>query len=67
MRSLEDETKRPYLMEAVPLEATNSQTIKDDCLRSLGSDCDRHDVLMFVTDAAPYMLEASMTLEKCFK
>lgn len=65
VRSLEDETKRPYLMDAVPLEATNSKTITeavDDCLRAMGPECNRHDVLMLVTDAASYMRKAGYIL-----
>lgn len=59
MRSLEDGTSRPYLIDAV--SATIKLTV-DDCIRSLGDKCNRNDVLMLVTDAAPYMRKAGKKL-----
>lgn len=61
VRVLTDNVSKPYILDAIDLEATNVDTIKlavDDCLRMLGESCNRNDVLMFVTDKAPYMLKA---------
>lgn len=61
VRSLCDENLPPFILDAIDMEATNALTIKlavDDCLRRLGDSCDREDVLMFVTDRAPYMKKA---------
>lgn len=62
VRSLSDENAPLYIIDAMDLGATNASTIQlavDDCLRKLS--CDREDVLMFVTDRAPYMKKARKT------
>lgn len=45
----------------VELDATNGDTIRtavDDGLKKLGEDCRREDVLVLLTDKAPYMKRA---------
>lgn len=60
IRSME-ESSRPYLIHVVELDATNGETIRtavDDGLKKLGEDCNREDVLVLLTDKAPYMKRA---------
>lgn len=56
-----DRLDRPYLYKVIDLEKTNSETIcrtVDDAIRSLGDSTNRDDILMLLTDGAPYMLKA---------
>lgn len=58
VRKLNDVKSTPYILSVLQLDATNGSTIAlavDDALRELGGAIRRDDVLMLVTDGAPYM------------
>lgn len=65
----EEETQPSYLLNVVCVEKNNHSTIArifDDSLKIIDANFDRDLVLLFVTDAAPYMVKAAKGLKVMF-
>lgn len=61
LRTLEEQSCRPYLLKIFDLKKTNGETIfhaVDDAIRVLGDAINRDDILVLLTDAAAYMILA---------
>lgn len=62
----EDLAKQKFLLNTAVLEKTNHSTIArlfDDSIKRLDSDFNKDLILLFVTDAAPYMVKAAKAIE----
>lgn len=69
LRTMEESSSRPYLMQILELDKTNADTVfhaVDDFLRLLGDAVNRNDILALVTDAAAYMICAGNKLKAIY-
>lgn len=62
----EDMCNKKFLLNVVEMNKTNHATIArafNDSIAMLGEDFDKNKVLLFLTDAAPYMVKAAKGLQ----
>lgn len=59
-------SKQKYLLNTAVLDKANHSTIArlfDDSIKILGENFDKDSILLFITDAAPYMVKAAKAIQ----
>jgi len=66
LHSVERISKQKFLLNTASLDAVNHSSIArlfDDSIKILGENFDRDLILLFITDAAPYMIKAAHAIQ----
>jgi len=66
LSSEEHECRKRFFLNTAVLDQTNSSTIArffDDSVKIFGPDFNRDSILLFVSDAAPYMIKAATAIK----
>ena len=62
----DDVSRKIFLLNTAVLDKANSSTIAclfDDSMKLLESEFDSHFILLFISDAAPYMVKAATAIK----